>query len=31
MTDPTPETIAELRRLAENATPGPWEWDDQIS
>ena len=28
MTDPTPETIAELRRLAESATPGPWEWDD---
>ena len=21
-------TLAELRRLAENATPGPWEWDD---
>ena len=24
MTDPTPETIAELRRVAEAATPGPW-------
>ena len=23
----TPD-LAELRRLAENATPGPWEWDD---
>ena len=20
--------LVELRRLAENATPGPWEWDD---
>ena len=28
MPDLTPETLAELRRLAENATPGPWEWDD---
>ena len=27
MTSPTPD-LAELRRLAENATPGPWEWDD---
>lgn len=25
MTDITPERIAELRRLAEAATPGPWE------
>ena len=24
MTDLTPETLAELRRLAESATPGPW-------
>ena len=25
MSDLTPETLAELRRLAEAATPGPWE------
>ena len=25
MPDLTPETLAELRRLAEAATPGPWE------
>ena len=24
MTDPTPETLAELRRLLDAATPGPW-------
>ena len=24
MNDLTPETIAELRRVAEAATPGPW-------
>ena len=27
MPDLTPD-LAELRRLAEAATPGPWEWDD---
>ena len=26
----TPETIAELRRLAEAATPGPWEWTTDL-
>lgn len=24
----TPELLAELRRKAETATPGPWEWQD---
>src|SRR5690606_27178297 len=29
MTKATPEMIAELRRLDAEATPGPWEFDDE--
>ena len=29
MTDLTPERLQELRRIAEAATPGPWEWRER--
>ena len=31
MTDMTPERLQELRRIAEAATPGPWEWDKYLN
>src|SRR5690606_13114157 len=30
MADLTPERLQELRRIAEVATPGPWEWDKYL-
>jgi len=30
MADLTPDRLQELRRIAEAATPGPWEWDKYL-
>src|SRR5690606_3901268 len=30
MADLTPDRLQELRRIAEAATPGPWEWDKSL-